>query len=274
MVSREELHCYCQSALSKSDNGMLEALWIVTTVLEISETDLFLHGDIEAPQQSVDKCKEIVNGRLAGTPLYYLLGECEFYGLKFKVGEGALIPRQDTEILVDTALQILADLPNASVVDLCAGCGTISIPIALTADCTVKAVEKYDTAFSYLKQNIELHNVQNIEPILGDALSFISDIKYDMICSNPPYIAYSEKDDLQKEVLCEPETALFADEDGLYFYRVFLENFSKCPPRNLLFEIGNTQGDRVSQMMIQNGYKNVRVIKDFGGNDRVVVGTH
>jgi release factor glutamine methyltransferase len=273
-VTRKELYSYCKAQLENIDNGALEAMWIVTTLLDIDETALIFKDQEQVPLKAENRCKEIIKGRKSGIPLYYLLGECEFYGFKFKVGEGVLIPRADTETLVDTALLILKDIKGASVVDLCAGSGAIAITLSKLSDCSVCAIEKYEKAYFYLLENIKLNKADNVKPVLTDALYFIPDTKYDMITANPPYIAYSERDYLQKEVLCEPETALFAEENGLYFYRKFTENFRKNPPKNLLFEIGDTQGEAVSNILKDNGYRNIRIIKDLVGNDRVVAGTY
>ncbi len=261
------------SAFEGIDNGENEALWTVMQILDISKTDLHIHPEKEVADCLLDKCLDVAKKRKEGIPLYYILGSCEFYGFPFKVGEGVLIPRGDTEILVDCALEILKGKDNPKVLDLCAGSGAISIPIASLTNASVTAIEKYDEAFYYLTENIKLNNA-DVDAVKRDALSYIPDTEFDIICSNPPYIAYSEKASLDREVLREPDTALFAEEDGLYFYRVFLENFDACPPKNILFEIGNTQGNAVSEMMRAKGYSDIRIIKDFGGNDRVVAATY
>lgn len=208
--------------------------------------------------------------RISGRPLQYILGEWEFYGLPFLVGEGVLIPRPDTEILVERALEFLRDKPTASVLDLCAGSGCISVAVAKNSDTSVTAVELSDTAFGYLKKNIEL-NAAQVTAVQDDVLQGIEG-EFDLILSNPPYIRSDVLPTLSREVQNEPQMALDGGADGLDFYRAIALKYKGniTPGGRLMFEIGYDQREAVTELLAAAGYKNIVCFKDYGGNDRVV----
>ena len=251
------------------ENADFEARQIVYYALGVDSTGFMKIRSDEASEKTIFQCEEMTSRRKNGEPLYYILGKAEFYGLPFFVGEGVLIPRDDTEILVDTALEKIKDIKNPRVLDLCSGSGAIAVAIAKNRpDACVTAVEKYDEAFSYLEKNIALNDVKNVILKKQDALEFFGE--YDLVVSNPPYISERERSSLAKEVLCEPQTALFADNDGFMFYEKISENFKLNKNFNILFEIGFSMAKRVSEILKSNGYCDVEVIKDYGKNDRVV----
>ena len=215
--------------------------------------------------------------RLAGEPLQYLLGEWEFYGLPFAVGPGVLIPRQDTETLVECALQAAEGMFAPSILDLCAGSGCIGIALAhCLPDARVTAVERSQDALAYLHRNIEKNAVQ-VAVIAGDVLKpeLAASIRgADIIVSNPPYLSAADLAALQKEVQAEPRAALDGGEDGLLFYRqmpaLWLESLK--PEGRLLFEIGMGQEEAVSGFLARAGYTNLEIFPDLAGISRVVSG--
>lgn len=211
-----------------------------------------------------------VDRRLSGEPLQYILGEWEFWGLTFKVGKGVLIPQPDTERLVECALEQMKGNTNPKVLDLCSGSGCVAIALAYERpDAQVTAVELYDTAFNYLTENIKL-NQANVKAVKYDVLTApVGFGKYDIIVSNPPYIAPSEASSLSAEVLAEPHEALFGGDDGLVFYRAINELWLPLLNKNgaLLLEIGHAQAASVKEIF--KGRQS-SVIKDYAGNDRVV----
>ena len=217
------------------------------------------------------KIEAAVEKRITGYPLQYILGEWEFFGLPFYVGEGVLIPRPDTEILVERALELLKDKPSAKVLDLCAGSGCISISVAKNSDCDVTAVEMSDIAFSYLEKNIQLNSAR-VTAIKADILSGIGG-KYDLILSNPPYICTKELELLSREVKNEPRLALDGGADGLFFYRKIAEIYKSnlAPNGKLMLEIGYDQRISVTNILEEAGYKNIVCYKDYGGNNRVLL---
>ena len=215
---------------------------------------------------------EFANRRISGEPLQYILGEWEFYGLPFYVGEGVLIPRADTETLVDAALEIIGDKP-LRVADLCSGSGAIAIAVAKNSTAKVTAIEKSEIAFSYLERNAE-RNGAEVECLLGDLFGEWNE-KFDLILSNPPYIASAVVEGLSEEVKREPKMALDGGTDGLDFYKR-LTSYWKTRINaggHLAVEIGYDQGESVVALFEQNGFEDVTLIKDYGGNDRVIFGT-
>lgn len=226
-------------------------------------------------EESSEKLFEMVNRRTIGEPLQYIIGEWEFYGLSFKVGEGVLIPRQDTETLVETALRLIKNTQSPKILDLCSGTGCIPIVICKKrSDVSATAIELYDEAYRYLRENVALHGV-SVSPIQADALSAETASKFcelDLITANPPYLTKEDMLSLQKEVEFEPKTALFGDDDGLMYYREIARAWKTSLKDGgyIAFEIGVTQADDVSEILIINGYKNVRVVKDLTNRPRVV----
>ena len=208
--------------------------------------------------------------RESGYPLQYIIGNWEFFGRKFFVGEGVLIPRPETELLCEFVLKHYSRSVPPKVVDLCSGSGCIAITIAKELPgAEVTAVELYEKAFEHLEKNNALYG-NCVSTIKGDALVPFG--KFDCIVSNPPYITGEEMKELQTEVTFEPETALFGGEDGLYFYREIAKNWFEHLNEGgvIAFEIGDTQGEAVLSILTENGYKNAAVMKDYEGRDRVV----
>ncbi len=223
-------------------------------------------------QQTV--LNNIVNRRATRYPLQYILGVWQFYGLDFIVGEGVLIPRSDTETLVDVALECLKNKTDASVLDLCAGSGCIGIAIAKNSGAAVTCVEKHGEAFGFLEKNCKKHG-GCAAAVQADVFEFSPSEKFDLIVSNPPYISEQELSLMNKETQFEPKNALFAGDDGLEFYKKIIRDY-KCHLKSggmLILEIGFSQGDAVKALMAENGYLNISCREDYGGNERVVFGT-
>lgn len=222
--------------------------------------------------------KEIIMSRLAkalwqlklGEPLQYVIGKWDFYESEFYIGQGVLIPRPETEELVELALTIAADYDAPVIYDLCSGSGCIGISIAKKIrDSRVYLVEKSDAAFDYLMKNAD--GIENVIPIKADIFNDIDLPVADIIVSNPPYIKSSELDSLQTEVKKEPSMALDGGEDGLDFYRVINDKWSSKLNKNgvLLLEIGNDQGGDMKNVL--SSFKSVEVKKDLYKNDRIVI---
>ncbi len=250
-------------------NAVFEARQILLHNLNCDNTGFIKIRRQTADDEIIKNCFQMAQKRRNGVPLYYILGVCEFYSLSFLVGEGVLIPRDDTEILVDEALKAIKDIKNPRVLDLCSGSGAIAVAIAKNRpDSLVYAVELYDKAFSYLQKNIEHNQAKNVRAIKADAQDFCGE--YDLVVSNPPYIAEKERNDLSAEVLFEPETALFADDNGLYFYKKIAENFKIHKKFTLIFEIGYKMEKSVTEILKNNGYSCISAIKDYGKNTRVI----
>lgn len=226
--------------------------------------------EITAAQE--ERIREIEKKRCEGIPLQYIFGKWEFYGYEFFVGEGVLIPRPETELLVDIAVENLTK--DSIMLDLCSGTGCIPIACAKETGCKAYAVELYDKAFSYLEKNIA-HNSAAVTAVKGDALdnSHFDGVMFDAIFSNPPYLTEEEMKELQREVCHEPETALYGGEDGLDFYR---QLFTLWKPRLksggiFAVEVGDRQGEQVKTLMEEAGFT-AEIIPDLQGIGRVVKG--
>lgn len=207
---------------SGKENSDFDARCLLEFVLNLNPTQYLLNRSEEVDSVCAEKFLSLVERRSNGEPLQYILGKWEFMGLPFYVGEGVLIPRPETEMLVEYALDFLKDKKNPVVIDLCSGSGCIAISVAKhLPNAKVYAVEKSDLAFPYLKKNIRLNCVFNVSAVHGDIFdrTLLSEIKPDLILSNPPYIRSSEIASLQSEVRNEPSMALDGGEDGLIFYR-------------------------------------------------------
>lgn len=228
----------------------------------------------DAVRENVERLAE---KRVSGYPLQYLLGEWEFFGLPFKVGEGVLIPRQDTEVLAEIALDFLKTLPESerTVLDLCAGSGCIGITLAKLTNARVTLVEKSESALGFLRENIALNEVGELcKAVSGDVLDEGADFgEFSVIVSNPPYLTKTEMERLQREVRFEPEMALFGGEDGLNFYKRLLPRYSKLLKSNGLFavEIGDSMWREVAEIFRESGYE-PQIAKDSVGLCRVVYG--
>lgn len=207
---------------SGKENSDFDARCLLEFVLNLNPTQYLLNRSEEVDSVCAEKFLSLVERRSNGEPLQYILGKWEFMGLPFYVGEGVLIPRPETEMLVEFAFDFLKDKKNPVVIDLCSGSGCIAISVAKhLPNAKVYAVEKSDLAFPYLKKNIWLNCVFNVSAVHGDIFdrTLLSDIKPDLILSNPPYIRSPEIASLQSEVRNEPSMALDGGEDGLIFYR-------------------------------------------------------
>lgn len=234
------------------------------------------------PHEAADtECEEramrLLERRLSGYPLQYLIGDWDFYACTFKVGEGVLIPRQDTETLAELADGFLKKRPprQRRVLDLCAGSGCIGLSLARFCGAEVTCVEKSERAFEYLEENAAEYGAKTI---LGDI--FDEEIMtglggaYDLIVSNPPYLTESDMRVLQKEVTFEPREALFGGADGLDFYRGITRIYpGKLTSGGMLaVEIGMGQEDNVCGMFRENGVE-PHTLNDLRGVCRVVYGT-
>ena len=237
----------------------------------------------QKPEQPVsdteaEALQTLCKKRITGQPLQYLLGEWEFYGLPFFVGDGVLIPRQDTETLADYALTLLQPIAAPRVLDLCSGSGCLAITIQHTRpDAVVTAIEREAKALAFLRRNAA-RNRTAITMVGGDVLDpalAAQFTDYDLILCNPPYLTAEDLRCLQREVTFEPRTALDGGEDGLLFYRQ-LPSLWRTALRTggtLAFEIGMGQEAAVSAFLTDAGYAAPVQIPDLTEKIRVVAAT-
>ncbi len=248
------------------DEADFKALCVCCHIAKIKNSDYPLHKDDFVFEGTLAK---LLWRLKEGEPLQYVLGKWEFYDSEFYVGEGVLIPRPETEELVELAIKHIGD-KKLTVFDLCAGSGCIGLSIAKACPNTeVTLFEKSEKAFEYLLKNAE--GVKNAKPLLYD-INEAYEGRADIIISNPPYVRSDDIKELQSEVLREPEMALDGGEDGLDFYRIINDKWYKNLNENglLFLEIGEEQGEDI--IGILSNYKKIEVLKDIYGNDRMVKG--
>lgn len=259
---------------SQFEEGEFEARELLRTVLGVSDTDLYLGREVEIPFQKMERLEQLVSARLRHEPLQYLLGEWDFYGRTFVVGQGVLIPRADTEPLAEVCLAFLKGKTSPRVLDICTGTGCLAITIAAERqDAEVWAIEKSPDAWGYFCRNNSRYG-NRVHGILGDALEDLSDLpeRFDLILSNPPYLTAAEMRELQPEVAREPEMALDGGEDGLDFYRALTSRYH-CrlnPGGMLAYEIGMGQQEQVSEILNKSGLNFICQTPDLHGIIRVV----
>jgi release factor glutamine methyltransferase len=234
---------------------------------------LYTNPDFEVSNDKETLYKEYIDKRLTHVPVQHITGSQCFMGLDFKVTPDVLIPRPDTEILVEEVLKDLHD--GMRILDMCAGSGCILLSLLkYSNDCTGQGVDISPAALKVARENADNLGIQRAEFIESDLFQNVSG-KFDILVSNPPYIKTSEIEGLMPEVSkYDPFIALDGHEDGVYFYKKILEGAGGFLNRGSLiaFEIGNDEGEAVSGLMKEAGLKNIEVIKDYGGNDRVVKG--
>lgn len=262
---------------SGNDNPYFEAHLILRRVLGLSPIDLVLSGDREIGAEELLKTEEYMKRRVKKEPLQYILQSQEFMGLDFYVDENVLIPRQDTEALVEHILEHFGG-KALSGIDFGTGSGCIAVSIAkINQKAFMRAVDISDGALEIAKRNAAKNGVSDRVSIeKADIFSYDSYGKYDLIASNPPYIRSADIDGLQEEVRgFEPIGALDGGESGLLYYERITSIAPKLLRKNamLAFEVGYDQADAVKKML-ENNFENIRVIKDLCGVDRVVSGLY
>lgn len=227
-------------------------------------------------EEQLQKALKMLEKRCSGYPLQYLLGEWSFYALDFKVGEGVLIPRQDTETLTELVDDFLRKRSSNKrrVLDLCAGSGCIGISLARFCGAEAVCVEKSKEAFRYLEENIKHNGVSgHVKAVNADIFEVSLDElgKFDAIVSNPPYLTASEMDSLQQEVTFEPKEALYGGDDGLMFYRGIPKRYLNLLADGglLAVEIGYEQAASVGEIFINYGLE-PQFKKDLCGINRVI----
>lgn len=272
-MTLKQLYKHSSDKLAFGECGDFETLCIFNDLLGLTKGKILL-SEAQATGEQIKLVNEVISRRESGEPLQYILGKWDFYDLTFMVGDGVLIPRPETEMLVDFALEKLKDIENPVIYDLCAGTGCIGLTIAShRKDAIVYLLEKEEKAFAYLKKNKESLNLDNAVLLQGDLFDFdFSSLPIcDLLLSNPPYINTEEIKELQKEVLNEPVTALDGGADGLDFYRCIAERCLNNVRKGgfCAFECGELQSEAIIKIFNGN-FAEKQVVFDFNNIDRIV----
>jgi release factor glutamine methyltransferase len=275
--------CYEKGSRILNEAGIeestLDARLLLEAVCGTNRNDLLVHGEQPVEPEAEEKYFGWIGKRAGRIPLQQLTGEQDFMGLTFTVNENVLIPRQDTEILVEEVLKELHD--GMRILDMCTGSGCILLSLLhYSNDCEGLGVDLSAEALEVAGRNV----LKVLTPEKAEHAHFLqSDLfekvegKFEIIVSNPPYIASAEVEKLMPEVRDhEPRMALDGTEDGLHFYRRIIEEAGKhlVSSGMLFLEIGYDQGQAVSELMRTEGYCEVQVVQDYAGLDRVVLGTY
>lgn len=256
------------------DNASVDAWYLLEHIYGISRVDFLIRRNDPFDEAQMKKSADyqaLIRRRSEGCPVQYLTGSTEFMGLPFFVNESVLIPRQDTEVLVETALAMMK--PECRLLDMCTGSGCILLSLAkLGTVAEGVGVDISEGALKVAERNRENLGLPQVRLVHSNLFESVEGV-FDMIVSNPPYIPTEDIEDLMREVRDhEPHLALDGSKDGLLFYRKLAEESGRylVPGGSLLFEIGYDQGEAVSQLLDQAGFKDIHVKKDLAGLDRVV----
>ena len=259
------------------ENARLDAEYIFAYVLGVKRISLMLNFDEEISEENKNLIRQyIIRRGKYREPLQYIVKEWEFYGYPIKVDGRVLIPRQDTEILVEQCIFLMKEKENPKILDIGTGSGAISIALAKELpESEVLGLDVSDDALKMAVINRELNNVSNLKFLKSDVFQHVREKNYDLIVSNPPYIPVEEYNELMPEVKeYEPRMALTDGGDGYYFYKKISEesvNYLKNGGY-LAFEVGYNQGETVSQLMEKNGFQIIGRVADYGGIERVIIG--
>ncbi len=252
----------------------LDARLLLEFICHTDRNALYAHGDQEIEDEKMHDFLQLIEKRAAHIPLQHLTGEQNFMGLDFLVNEHVLIPRQDTEILVEEIMRDLHD--GIRILDMCTGSGCILLSLLhYSNDCSGVGVDVSEDALAVARQNADRLAEKQAVFIQSDLFEKVEG-SFDLIVSNPPYIISREIAGLMPEVReHEPHLALDGKDDGLHFYREIIKGAMPHLKRGgqLFFEIGYDQGEAVQALLAANGYTEIAVVKDYAGLDRVVYGT-
>jgi len=261
------------------DEARLNAEWLLSHVLDMKRFDLYLNFDRPVSPKERERYRELIRRRLAGEPLQYILGETEFFGITLKVDKRALIPRPETELLVEEVINELSKSETlVKILDVGTGSGCIAIALAKTLKAShITAVDSSPDALALAKENAELTGTtEKITFIEADALA--SDFAqrfaepFDALVSNPPYIPIAEKSTLQKELSHEPECALFTQTGFEFYEKLCADAKTLLKPNGLLaFELHADGSATVKAIAEKHGFKNIALKKDYSGHTRMLL---
>lgn len=258
-------------------NADYDSFELFSHVTGMNRTGYFLKGNDILPYEVLERYKSLLCQRASRIPLQHIIGKAWFYGYEFTVNGDVLIPRQDTEVLVSEALEVISE--DSRVLDMCTGSGCIILTLAKEAEISNGyGVDLSEKALAVAKQNKMELNAGQVHFIQSNIFENVDESRcgsLDLVVSNPPYIRSDVIPTLSDEVrIHDPMMALDGFEDGLYFYRRITKEAHRYLKKGgwLMYEIGHDQADEVSDIMSENGYEEISVVKDLAGLDRVVRG--
>ncbi len=269
---------FYRSALQVLQNSGIESAAFELDVMIEAVSGCHRLQTEQLSQKQKDTLEHMIARRCQREPLQYILGNWDFLSLRLYVGPGVLVPRPETEELCLLAANFLQQCPVQTALDLCSGSGALALGLqSLCPKASIIAVELYDEAFSYLSQNCAHFKAQYAQaptPILADVCTYhnqLTQAQFSLLVANPPYLTSAEYDHLEAELYFEPKQALFAKDNGLFFYKIIAKNYYKALISGgaVFFEIGAKQAADVQAIMNENGYQNVRIHQDLSGKARI-----
>ena len=253
------------------DEAELDARYILEYITGLNSAQYFINSEDIIEKDKAEEFFRLIERRSKRIPLSYVIGTRDFFGLTFKVDENVLIPEQETELLVE---EVIKHSEGKSVLDMCTGSGCIAISIALFGKPSrVSASDISPKALEVARENAKSLKAGEISFIQGDMFENVTE-KFDIIVSNPPYIETKVIDELMPEVRDYiPRLALDGDIDGLKFYRIISKEAVKKLNKNgrIFYEIGYNQSRAVASILLENGFTDVKIMKDYSGLDRIVM---
>lgn len=261
--------------LENSNTPMLDARLLLSSTLHMPLERLLINYDSELSEESEQKFFKLIKRRQEFEPIAYIMGTKEFYSREFIVNNNVLIPRPDTELLIDVMVKLARNQDSAKILELGCGSGAICVSLALeiiTAQITATDINEH--ALETAKQNAKKHNIsKQINFIKSDWYNNIDDNQYDYIISNPPYIDKSEQSQMAAEThMHEPELALYADDNGLSAYKIIIESACEYLKKSgiLVLEIGYLQKNSIVNLLEKNGFCDIQTHKDLAQHDRLI----
>lgn len=262
------------------ESPRLNAELLLSEILDCKRLDLYLKYDQPLKENEIIKYREWLARRGKNEPLQYIIGSVEFFGIKLKVDSSVLIPRPETELLVETIINQFKEIPSIVILDVGTGSGNIAIALAKNLpQSKILAIDISENALYVAKENAEHYGITNqIEFIKKDIFSdsLFKDLHFDVIVSNPPYVSILEYHALQKEIVSyEPKIAVTDYDSGLSFYkRITQIAFEYLKPNGKLFyEIGKGQSNDIYNIMNEYGFTDIQIVKDYQQIDRIIYGT-
>ena len=266
---------HARQQLHASESAQLDSELLLCEILNCERSHLYAYPEKELTQHNIASLNQFIALRAEGHPIAHITKQREFWSLLLQVNEHTLIPRPETEILVDAALKLIPKDSEKDILDLGTGSGAIAIAIASERPLAkIMATDKSDKALQIAKQNAEKHNINNIHFINADWFNMEGKQSYDVIVSNPPYICNDDIHLEQGDVRFEPLSALTSGKDGLDDLRIIIRQAKNYLNKQgwLLVEHGYNQAKQVQQLFNENNFNSVTTIKDYGDNDRVTIG--
>lgn len=259
------------------ESPRLNAELLLANILNCKRLDLYLMFERPLSEEEIQTYREYIARRGKYEPLQYILGEVEFYGLKLKVSNDVLVPRPETELLVEEAIKLSSDNNVKSIIDIGSGSGNIAISLAKSLNgVKVTSIDMSSSAIKVAEANAEFNVVNDkIEFIVSGIEEYQTNQQFDLIVSNPPYVSERDYSSLQKEILeYEPLESVTDKSDGYKFYRLISERSRDLLKSGgfLLFEMAAGQSEKIKSILERNNFSDIKIIKDYQNIDRVIIG--